>query len=106
MKPTDRKAMTTMAKQRAHYCIDHGHSKLVSVDWGRVYCARCEACLGDSLTQMLDSSKWVFWEKEFPCFGCETCRANATKLTKHDLALLPRRVLGSLKKLQDSNSEC
>lgn len=97
--------MTAIAKQRAHYCVDHGHSKIVSVDWGRVYCARCEALLGDSMTQMLDSSKWVFWEKDFPCFGCETCRANVTKLSQHDLALLPGRVLRSLKTLQAAPEE-
>lgn len=90
---------TEEEKKRAHYCVDHGHSKVRTADWGRVCCARCGDILGDGMTQLLDNSSWVFCEPDFLCFGCDTCRANYARLDEHDLALLPEEHRESLIKV-------
>ena len=82
--------MDKQDKVREHFCVDNGHSKVVTVDWGRVYCARCNTKLVDGLVAPFDNSKWVFCEPNFECFGCDHCKNNYHNLSYTDIAMLPQ----------------
>lgn len=82
--------------RRRVYCARHGHSKVHDFFFGYHYCARCEAQLGDSLGGFYQDDEAVlvhhanvFVLNGTRYEGCH-CPENTKKLTKHDLALLPK----------------
>lgn len=78
------KKKDTIEQRRAIYCVRHGHSRVVTLCFGEVGCARCENRIGDTLMSTFDMSDVVILGHD-----CERCRRNAAKLTREDLALLP-----------------
>lgn len=60
---------------RAVVCACIGHSKIVSLFFGYVSCARCEAQIGDTLAGVYDTSDKVVMGHD-----CDICRANALML--------------------------
>lgn len=66
-------------KQNSVTCALIGHSKVVSVFWGYVHCARCGDQIGDTLGGMYSAVNNVVVGH-----NCPTCRENWKKLTWKD----------------------
>ncbi|NSW82739.1 MAG: hypothetical protein HPY90_05600 [Syntrophothermus sp.] len=60
-------------------CALIGHSKIVSMCFGYVYCGRCDEQIGDTLAGGFDASKCVVIGH-----NCKTCRENYKNLTWED----------------------
>jgi hypothetical protein len=75
--------------RRKIYCARHGHSNVIGNCFGYISCGRCGDQIGDTLAGCYSNDKAVLVGH-----FCKTCTENAKKLTKHDLALLPKEAAG------------
>lgn len=64
------------------YCIKHGHAQFVTMDFGYVYCGRCNSHIGDTLGGSYDLT-----EKAIVGHDCEKCDAVVKTLSKSDLKI-------------------
>lgn len=64
-------------------CALIGHSKVVSMCFGYVHCARCEAQIGDTLASIYDIADSVIVGHD-----CDVCRTNALMLDWRDTFLV------------------
>lgn len=71
-------------QQREIICTLIGHSRIITICFGYVSCARCEHQIGDTLAGMFDTSDCVIVGH-----NCEACRANYEKLDWTDKYLTP-----------------
>lgn len=60
-------------------CALIGHSKIITICFGYVHCARCDAKIGDRLGGIFDTTDSVIVGHSY-----ETCRKNYKKLTWKD----------------------
>lgn len=65
-------------------CSIIGHSRIITTFFGYIYCARCNAQIGDSLGGYFDGSKHVIVGH-----NCEACRENFKSLTWQDKLYSP-----------------
>lgn len=70
--------------QRSMVCAMVGHSRIITTCFGYVYCARCEAQVGDTLAGAKDLREAVIVGH-----ACPTCHENAKALTWQDTLLTP-----------------
>lgn len=71
-------------KQKRVLCGLVGHSKIVTMFWGYVYCGRCGEQVGDKLASSFDTGKSVVVGH-----NCDTCQSNFKALTWQDTMLAP-----------------
>lgn len=64
-----------MKKLKQIFCVLFGHSDIIHVYWGYLYCGRCGEQIGDSLTSSYDNSDWVVDS----CL-CDDCKENYKKM--------------------------
>lgn len=65
-------------------CSLIGHSKIITNCFGYIYCARCEAQIGDSLGGIFDGSNHVIVGH-----NCKKCKNNFKGLTWEDKLYCP-----------------
>lgn len=65
-------------------CEIVGHTRVVSMCFGYVHCARCEEQIGDTLAGAFDNASTVIVGHE-----CDTCVKNYEKLKWHEKYLTP-----------------
>jgi hypothetical protein len=82
-------------KVRAHYCVDHGHSNVLTGFFGYIYCARCGAQVGDTLAGAYSNERAVMIGHK-----CPTCVENAKRLTRADIAHLPKEIRAEVLELR------
>lgn len=78
----------TLEQKRSIYCVMHGHSKIISMCFGYVSCARCETQIGDTLGGCFDTSDAVVVDHD-----CAICRKNLKNLKPKDTTLVPPAIL-------------
>jgi hypothetical protein len=71
-------------QRNAVVCGLVGHSRIQTACFGYVYCARCEAQLGDTLGGVYDTSQIVIKDHD-----CDICVKNAESLTWKDTLFTP-----------------
>jgi hypothetical protein len=74
----------TIEIKRKVLCARHGHPPVVSLCFGYVHCARCEAQIGDRLGGVFDTSNYCVVGHD-----CEVCRGVWKKLTPKQRELTP-----------------
>lgn len=89
------KNKVSLEKRRKIFCVTHRHSNVITSCFGYIYCARCGQQIGDTLAGCYENASAVLVDH-----GCEECKANAKKLTRHDTALLPPAHLKCVKELR------
>lgn len=77
----------TDAVKRKLVCAFLGHSRVVTMCFGYVYCARCEDQIGDTLAGAFDAKHVVISGHD-----CPTCRANAKTFKWQDRFMLPKEI--------------
>lgn len=65
-------------------CALVGHSRIVTMCFGYVSCARCEDQIGDKLASVFDTTHCVVVGH-----NCETCQKNYAQMTWRDKWLTP-----------------
>lgn len=90
-----RKKPLPIETRRKIACATHGHCGVVNVCFGYVTCARCSEHLGDTLMGAYDPSDDVLEDHD-----CDACRANARKLTRRQMILLPKKIRDQVKALR------
>jgi hypothetical protein len=75
-----------IATRRRVYCARNGHTKIITMCFGYVHCARCEAQIGDTLGSTFDTTDCVVVGH-----NCDKCRANFAMLTRTQKHLVPEK---------------
>lgn len=70
--------------QRRVQCARYGHPPVVTMFFGYVYCARCEAQIGDTLAGVFDTSRVCVVGHD-----CDVCREVWNSLTREQRKLTP-----------------
>lgn len=67
-------------------CVLIGHSRMVSIDFGRIHCARCNEMLVDGLVSVIDPrwEKTLVYQKCPHGPDCKICAENEKTLTWKD----------------------
>lgn len=77
--------------RRAIECVRHGHPPVISLGFmGYVYCARCEAHIGDRLAGVFDMT-----DKCIVGHDCDVCRKVWNDLTPDQRRLTPNPFKGN-----------
>lgn len=84
------------AQKRSVTCSLVGHSRVISMCFGYVSCARCEDQIGDTLGGSFDTSNHVVVGHRNAGRVCKTCRAAYKKLDWRDKLFLPEKTLEEL----------
>lgn len=73
-----------MKKLKAIFCVFFGHSRIVDMCFGYVYCGRCRDQIGDTLGSIFPAIK----ESVIIGHNCPECKKNWKKLTWKDKFLV------------------
>ncbi len=71
-------------QRRRVVCALVGHSRVIVMCAGYIYCARCDAQIGDRLLGSFDLNEHVIVDH-----NCKECRKNSKALTWEDFESLP-----------------
>lgn len=77
-------------------CSLIGHSRVVTMCFGYVYCARCGDQIADKLTGQFESAETAVVVGH----DCDQCLANLKALTERDLFLVPKSSLPTKAKVK------
>ena len=74
------------------FCVWFGHSKIVTMCFGYVYCARCGDQIGDRLGGADNGERQVIVDH-----NCDKCQSNYKKLTWRDKLFAPNPLKGEVR---------